>query len=262
MARGKFIVIEGSDGSGKTTQREELAKRLTEKEIKVMTIKFPNYESPTGGIVARYLGKEPFSQEFGASNEVDPMIASTWYALDRWAHKEEITSALENGTWVIADRYIESNLAHQGGKILSLLEEFRHFEKEGRLFIGRITPENLEEHSSVINRLYTAKRMQELGGFEGFVKWLTNLEYNQLKIPKADVVLYFYRTNKVGNELRDKRNEAADGHESSREHMLNTEQAYEKLATMFNWTRINCIHEGKMRSIQDISDEVWGHVGL
>ena len=223
MGKGKFIVIEGSDGSGKTTQREELEKKLQSKGIKVMTIKFPNYTSPTGGIIARYLGKPPFNQEFGASNEIDPMIASTWYSIDRWAHKQEIEDALENGTWVIADRYIESNLAHQGGKILGAEKNYRK-------------------------------------NFEEFVNWLTDLEYNHLKIPKADIVLYFYRTNRVGNELRDKRAEATDGHESSKEHMFNTEQAYEKLATMFNWTRINCVSDDKMRSIQDIADEAWDHI--
>jgi len=260
MQKGKFIVIEGSDGSGKTTQREELEKKLQTKGIKVITIKFPNYQSPTGNIVARYLGKPPYNQEFGASNEVDPMIASTWYALDRYAHKEEITNALEKGIWIIADRYIESNLAHQGGKILGLLDKLGHFEKDGRLFVGRISPENLEENSAIINQLYTAKRMKELGGFHGFINWLIDLEYNHLKIPKADIVFYFYRTNKVGDELRKKRAEAADGHESSTEHMFNTERAYEKLAEMLKWTRINCISDGKMRPVQEIADEVWGYI--
>jgi dTMP kinase len=224
LKRGKFIVIEGSDGSGKTTQRAELEKKLLAQGIKIQTIKFPNYQSPTGDIVARYLGKPPYNTpQFGPSNDICPMIASTWYALDRWAHKKEIENALQNGIWVISDRYIESNLAHQGGKVLGMKGNYRK-------------------------------------SFEEFVNWLTDLEYNHLKIPKADAVLYFYRTNQIGNALREKRAEATDGHESSKEHMENTEITYEKLAQILKWTKINCVSEGKMRSVQDISEEVWHHI--
>ncbi len=117
---GKLIAIEGTDCSGKETQTNLLIKRLREDGYQVQNFSFPNYNSPTGRIIGGpYLGKEYIGASYfeeGAVN-VDPKVASLYYAADRKYNIEKINFLLENGYNVILDRYIYSNMAHQGGKI-------------------------------------------------------------------------------------------------------------------------------------------------
>src|SRR3989344_3618289 len=107
--RGKLFVIEGTDASGKETQTNRIVERLRQEGANVKSFSFPRYETPTGNILKRYLGKPPYEQEFGSANAVDPKIASTWYALDRWAAAPEIRFALADGKNVFCNRYVESN---------------------------------------------------------------------------------------------------------------------------------------------------------
>lgn len=109
--RGKLIVIEGSDGSGKKTQTKLLIERARQYGVKVGTISFPQYETPTGQRVKEYLrGK------FGPLDQVDPKFAARLYAEDRLEAKPLLLKWLSGGVNIILDRYIESNMAHQGGK--------------------------------------------------------------------------------------------------------------------------------------------------
>ena len=120
--RGKLIAIEGTDCSGKETQTNILIKKLRKEGYQVQNFSFPNYNSPTGKIIGgAYLGKEhigPCLFEEGAS-KVDPKVASLYYAADRKYNIDKINFLLDNGYIVILDRYIYSNMAHQGGKIES-----------------------------------------------------------------------------------------------------------------------------------------------
>jgi len=113
MKKGIFIVIDGTDGSGKATQTKLLADNLKKSGHKVKTIDFPQYKNNFfGKIVGRYL-----SGEFGTSSEVSPYLASILYAGDRFEEKKVIEKWLNEGFVVIADRYASSNQIHQGGKI-------------------------------------------------------------------------------------------------------------------------------------------------
>ncbi len=118
---GKIIVIEGTDCSGKETQSKLLCEALKKEGYQVETISFPVYDSPTGKIVGGdYLGKEeigPCLFKEGAVN-VSPEIASLYYAADRRYHLDKILKAKENNDYLILDRYISSNMAHQGSKML------------------------------------------------------------------------------------------------------------------------------------------------
>ena len=120
MSRGKLIAIEGTDCSGKETQTNLLIKRLRKEGIQVQNFSFPNYNSPTGRIIGGpYLGKSHIGDcyfEEGPTN-VDPKVASLYYAADRRYNIDKINFLLDNGFNVILDRYIYSNMAHQGGKI-------------------------------------------------------------------------------------------------------------------------------------------------
>lgn len=106
-----FIVLEGSDGSGKTTQFKLLAERLRAAGHEVDTYDFPRYEEPSSYFVKRYL-----NGEYGPASEVSPYTASLFYALDRFEAAPLIRQSLAEDKIVLANRYTGSNMAHQGAK--------------------------------------------------------------------------------------------------------------------------------------------------
>lgn len=111
--RGKFIVIDGVDGSGKATQVKLLSEKLIKEGYKVKTIDFPRYnDNFFGGLIGECL-----TGKHGNFVQLDPKIASVLYAADRWESSNIINNWLENGYIVIGDRYVSSNQIHQGGKI-------------------------------------------------------------------------------------------------------------------------------------------------
>ena len=215
--KGKLIVIEGTDCSGKETQTKLLMSRLREEGINVNNFSFPNYNSPTGKIIGGpYLGKENIGPSFfeeGASN-VDPKVASLYYAADRKYNIEKLEFLLNNGANLILDRYIYSNMAHQGGKIK---------DKEKR------------------NNMY---------------EWLYNLEFNLLELPKPDLAIYLHMPTEKATVLKNNR-ESLDAHEKDENHLKNAEQAYQELALKYNFVKVECTFDDKIKSIEDINDEVY-----
>jgi len=113
--RGKLIVIDGIDGSGKTTQTALLIKRLKRDRQKVKVISFPQYYSNFFGAFIGHCLKEQYYNFV----KTHPKIASVLYAADRNESKEEIKKWLKDGNIVIASRYTSANQIHQGGKIAS-----------------------------------------------------------------------------------------------------------------------------------------------
>lgn len=114
MARGKLIVIEGLDGSGKGTQAAELAKNLAAGGAPVRKVSFPDYASDSSALVKMYL-----SGQFGKDpQDVNAYAASTFYAVDRFASfKRDWGGFYEGGGIVVADRYTTSNAVHQCSKL-------------------------------------------------------------------------------------------------------------------------------------------------
>ncbi len=111
-ARGRFIVLEGIDGSGKRTQIDALALALARRGVAFSQISFPNYSGFFGKLVAQYL-----NGAFGPLGAVDPHFSALLYAGDRLEAKPQIEAALAAGKTLLADRYIGSNLAHQGARV-------------------------------------------------------------------------------------------------------------------------------------------------
>ncbi len=107
--RGKLIVLEGVDGTGKHTQTELLLKRLLAEKLTAATWSFPQYEKETGKRIKEYLGTHP--------DNVNPYEASLLYAEDRFEAKDTLEALLLAGDTVVLDRYVDSNVGHQGGKI-------------------------------------------------------------------------------------------------------------------------------------------------
>jgi dTMP kinase len=138
-ARGKFIVLEGIDGSGKRTQLEMLAKAFQARRIACTQVGFPNYQGFFGKLVAQFL-----NGEFGPLHGVDPHFSALLYAGDRLESKPAIEAALASGKAVLADRYIGSNLAHQGARVPpEKREEFLAWLKRLEYEIYALPPEDL-----------------------------------------------------------------------------------------------------------------------
>jgi len=113
MKKGKLIVFDGNDGSGKQTQAGKLIDRLKKGGSQVQTIDFPRYyDNFFGAMVGRAL-----TGDYGDFLSLDPHIASLLYAADRFESSEKIKDWLEKGYIVITDRYVSANQIHQGGKI-------------------------------------------------------------------------------------------------------------------------------------------------
>lgn len=111
--RGKLIVIDGGDGSGKTTQTDLLVDALQGRGLPVKRMDFPRYYSSFHGeMVGRFL-----AGEFGKLNDVSPYLASLAYALDRAGAKEEMDVVLSHGGMIVCNRYATSNMAHQGARL-------------------------------------------------------------------------------------------------------------------------------------------------
>jgi len=131
--KGLFFVIEGSDGSGKSTQYKLLLERLQAEGYKVKEIKFPRYDEEASYFVRKYL-----HGEYGGANELGAYTPSLFYALDRYDGGKQIQQWLDEGCVVLADRYIGANKAHQGNKIDDKPTRLAYYEWLDQLEFGML----------------------------------------------------------------------------------------------------------------------------
>lgn len=112
--QGRLIVLEGIDGSGKSTQYSMLCSRLTDEGRQFRHIIFPRYDKQSSALLRMYLGGE-----FGSNpSDVNPYASSTFYAVDRYAsYKTDWGEYYRAGGTVLSDRYTTSNAVHQGSKL-------------------------------------------------------------------------------------------------------------------------------------------------
>lgn len=222
--KGKLIVIEGTDCSGKETQSNLLEENLNLLGYETKRLYFPNYESPTGRIIGScFLGKEELCSKYlktntgwfeETSSKVDGLVASLYYAADRKYNIKEINDLLNNGINVILDRYTYSNMAHQGCKIKD--------EKE------RLT----------------------------FYKKIETLEFELLELPKPDIILFLYVPLEVSSKLKRHRREAADQNEQDEEYLKIAENTYLELAKLYNFNIIECTINNEIKTKEEISKKV------
>lgn len=215
---GKLIVIEGTDSSGKETQTKKLYEKLFEKGVNVKKITFPNYESPACAPVKMYL-----AGEFGTTAlSVNPYPASTMYAIDRYASykKEWEKFYLEDGV-VVTDRYTQSNMIHQASKIADKKEK------------------------------------------DEYMKWLVDLEFNKMEIPKPDMVIFINMPFEFAQELMKNRENKITGemkkdiHEKDVEYMKKSYLNACEIAKTEGWVEISCVKDGKLRTIEEISEDIF-----
>ncbi|NLC96657.1 MAG: thymidylate kinase [Erysipelotrichaceae bacterium] len=217
----KLIVVEGTDCSGKETQTNLLIERLKLERTKIEKLGYPMYDTPTGKIVGGpYLGKKHISEGLfpeGAAN-VDPKVAALYFAADRRYNSYKIRELLSNGYDVLLDRYVESNMGHQGGKLATTEERLAMY------------------------------------------KWLESLEYGLLELPRPNLTVFLYMPYQYAVELKKNRNEAPDQHEASEEHLINAENAFLELASLYGFSKVNCVENGELRTKEDIHEEVYSLV--
>ncbi len=115
---GKLIVLDGGDGAGKATQTKLLVERLRSEGVRAESLDFPQYTQNTFGALLR----ECLNGKRGDFMQIDARIASTLYAADRFESKPQLEAWLADGVTVILDRYVSSNMLHQGAKLGSTEE--------------------------------------------------------------------------------------------------------------------------------------------
>ena len=215
---GKLFVIDGTDGSGKQTQFEELKKRLDKENIEYKTVSFPNYDSPSSGLVKMYL-----SGEFGEDPKaVNAYVASTFYAADRFAtFKKDYEEYYKNGGIILADRYTTANMVHQAGKIIDPIER--------------------------------NKFLDWLWDFEFNLYGLpvpTKVFFLKMPIEKS-IELMKNRENKFSHTA------TKDIHERNKEHLEDSHKAACYVAKKYDWCEINCVKDDNIRTIEDIHEEIY-----
>lgn len=224
MGKGKFIVIDGTDGSGKATQTKLLVKKLRKEGRKVKTIDFPRYYDNFFG---KLIG-ECLSEKYGDFLSIDPHIASVIYAADRWESSETIKKWLAQGNVIIADRYASSNQIHQGAKIhdsKKRVEFLKWLEKMEFKTFGIPKPD-------LIVYLYIPVEIT-------------------LKLLKKKTLSKRKRYMEGKGDLA----------ENNPQHLNDSQNNAAMLVEKYNnWYKINCIKGGKLMSINEINNLIWKKV--
>lgn len=192
--KGYLVVIDGGNGSGKTTQAELLVQYLKTRKISIKHVDFPQYyNSFHGKTVARFL-----RGEFGEINEVSPYLASLAYAVDRASIKKEMEDFLHNGGFIIANRYATSSMAHQGAKFNEpkKREEFLKWLYELEYKVHRIPKENLVIYLHVPWRI--GMRLTKNKGNRRYLKGKNDIEEKDMRnrIESEKMYLDFAKKNK------------------------------------------------------------------
>ena len=215
---GKLIVIEGTDGSGKSTQFALLTQRMDQENRPFRRLVFPRYSEESSALIRMYLGGQ-----FGTHpSDVNAYAASSFYAVDRYAsYKQDWGKWYEEGGLVLSDRYTTSNAVHQASK------------------------EPAEKQAVFLN-------------------WLYEFEYDKLGLPRPDLVIYLDVptdfTEKLMRSREASTNTKADIHEKDMAYLATCRQTGRAAAAHYGWTVISCVKDGQMRSIEDIHQEIYGHV--
>ncbi len=219
--KGKLIVIEGVDSSGKATHTQKLYDRLLKEQYNIRKVEFPNYKSDSSALVKMYL-----NGEFGSKPEdVDAYASSTFYAVDRFAsYKKEWEDYYLNGGIVIADRYTMSNMIHQASKISDTLEKNKFLDW---LWDFEFTKLGIPVPDCVLFLDMPPEYAQEL---------MKN------------------RKNKITGEQN------KDIHEKDHQHLVDAYNNACSIAEKYKWNRISCIRNNQIKTIDDIHEEVYGVV--
>ncbi len=224
MKKGKLIVIDGTDGSGKATQVEFLINKLKNDGHEVRTVDFPEYyKNFFGAFIGHCLAEQYYN-----FLHVHPKIASVLYAADRFESKDKIEKWIKKGYIVIANRYASANQIHQGGKISDLKkrEEFLRWLDDMEFRVFGIPRPNATFY---------------------------------LNVPTTFGKKLLKKRNETTTRAYLKKNE--DVHERDIDFMKNSyESAMWLSGNQPGWFKIDCVKNKKMRTRENIHQEIYKEV--
>ncbi len=246
LQKGKLIVVEGTDGSGKTVQSNLLMKKLSKKGHQTQMTDFPQYgKSFFANMIEKYLkgefgwpnelrnhlkafplttsNKDSLEHIGSRPDEVNPYLTSILYAGDRWEAKKQMHKWLDEENIIISNRYVCSNMAHQGAKINDTIVRKKFFE------------------------------------------WIEELEYEVFSVPRPDITVFLHVPIEISQELINTRAKESEGlkstvdlHEEDIEYMKRVQTTYINLAASDNsWHTIKCAKNNQIKPIEEIAEEVW-----
>jgi dTMP kinase len=220
--KGKLIVIDGTDGSGKTTQIGRLVNHLLEIGKDIVTADFPQYGTKSAGLVEEYL-----NGKYGSADEVSPYVASFFYALDRYDASFRIRTQLEQGKIMITDRYVSANMGHQGGKF--------------------DTREKRKQYFSWLDK------------YEFEVFGIPRPDLTIILHVPTDYTLETMRTREDKDYIESEGQ--LDIHEADVNHLRSAEKSYLEMCELFSdFELIECVQNGRLLSISEIEKLVWEKV--
>lgn len=220
--KGKFIVIDGTDGSGKATQTEILVKKLKKTRHEVKVFDFPQYGKKSAGLVEEYL-----NGKYGKAQEVGPYRASIFYAVDRYDASFKIKKYLKEGKIVISNRYVTANMGHQGGKIKSLKERKNYFKWLYNLEYG--------------------------------IFGISKPDLNIILHVDAAIAQKLVDNKEKRNYI--KGSKKRDLHEGDLKHLRDAERVYLEIAKTFpNFSLIKCTENKNIMTREKISELVWDKI--
>lgn len=223
--RGKLIVIDGSDGSGKATQTRFLLARLKREGRKTRTLDFPQYETNHfGQLIGRCL-----AGDFGDFIAIDPHIGSVLYAADRFESRPTIERWLKAGYVVVLDRYVSGNQIHQGGKIHDAKKQKKFLDWLDHMEHGVF---GLPRPDRIIYLDVPVKATQELLRQEEQQRKKVYLKKGQRDLAETNI-----------------------------QHLSESRENALRLVKKLNrWERIDCMAKGVMLSREEIAEKVWSAV--
>ena len=217
--KGKFFVLEGTDGSGKTVQFHELIAHLKRAGKQIATFDFPQYDKQSSYFVREYL-----NGQYGTWKEVGPYKASLFYALDRFDVGPRVREWQSKGRTVVANRYVASNMGHQGSKIASLKARKQFFAWLHELEYGML---EIPRPDLTIFLHVPAAIAQKLVDKKGKREYVHGA--------KRDI------------------------HEADLVHLAQAERTYLEMVRMFprEFRLVECVEKGKLLSVGEIHARVW-----
>lgn len=219
--KGAFIVIEGTDGSGKGTQVKKLVERLAAAGLEYEMFDFPRYDQESSYFVRQYL-----NGKYGSADDVGPYTGSLFYALDRYEAAPLIRKALAQNKIVIVNRYVGSNMAHQGTKFANPEERRGYF-----IWLDQMEYELFKIPRPDLSLV--------------------------LRVP-AEIAQNLV-DKKQARSYTDKKR---DLHEADISHMRRSVEVYDNLCQLFprDFESIDCVRDNKILDIETIHGLIWNKI--
>jgi len=219
---GVLIVLEGTDGSGKGTQFKRLIERLETEGYDLAVFDFPQYDKASSYFVRQYL-----NGKYGeTASAVNPYVGSLFYALDRFDASSKIQQALDDGKIVLMNRYVGSNMAHQGTKFDNPKQRQGFF-----LWLDNIEYQTLgipRPDKSIVLRVPVeiAQKLVDEKGKRSYTE------------------------------------DSRDIHEADLTHLCRAVEVYDDLCQLYpkDFFRIDCVRDKKLLPVEKIEDLIWNSI--